>query len=208
MRDFQFDLKKAFFKSRLGIPEHRRFAILEAALELIQQDGFEHLQFGDLAKKCKMSRTLVHHYFRNKYELSISLLDLSTLLLQRYVGDTLSNEEDKSRHFEMYCKATMDWAAECPRETTGLMLFIYISSHNLEMRKRNDELSSLGRQKIKTLIAQAGDKYQNIDAKADLIQTILTGCFLRLVTEHLSLAESQRLRSQCLNNCKLIAFSK
>jgi AcrR family transcriptional regulator len=208
MKNVQFELKKALFKTRLGIPEHRQFTILETALELIQENGFEQLQFGDLAKRCKMSRSLVHHYFRDKNALANRLLDLSTLLLQNHAAKALAKEKNKSRQFEVYCKATLSWAAESPREAIGLMLFIYISSHNLEMRKRNDELSATGRQKIKSLISQISEEYQNLDSKAEVIQTILTGCYIRLISENLSPAESRQLRAKCLENCVSLAVSK
>ncbi|QDK38606.1 TetR/AcrR family transcriptional regulator [Bdellovibrio sp. NC01] len=207
MKNLQFDLKKAFFNKRLGIAEHRQFLILEMALELIQKKGFEQLQFGELAKKCKISRSLVHHYFKDKLELANSLLDLSTLHLQNYVQTSLAKEKDSRLHFQIYCKATLDWAAEHPIEATGLLLFIYLSSHNLEMRRRNDQLSALGRQKIKLLLTQAGFTAR-IDSNAHIIQTVLTGCYLILLSENHSIKESLQLRSDCLKTCLAVAVSK
>lgn len=207
MNKFQFDLKKALFKTRLGIAEHRQFNILEAALSMIQEEGFEQLQFGDLAKKCKISRTLVHHYFPTKIDLASRLLDLSTVLLSKYVENAIAQEKNKVRHFEVYCRSTLQWAAENPREAIGLMLFIYISSHNLEIRRRNDQLSALGRERIKTFISQMPDCTQQLELKADVIQTVLTGCYVRLLSENLDISESQKLQVRCLDNCISIAVS-
>lgn len=208
MKNYQFDLKKALFNKRLGIAEHRQFQIMEMALELIQKKGYEQLQFGDLAKKCKISRTLVHHYFKDKAELANRLLDLSTLHLQNYVQMALATEKNPQNHFEIYCKATLDWPARHPLEATGFLLFLHLCSHNLEMRKRNDELSALGRQKIKLLLAQAGSSTSNIISNAQMIQTILTGCYLILLSENYGETESLNLRANCLKACKNIAVSK
>ncbi len=208
MKSLQFDLKKALFKKRLGVSEHRQFQILETALELIQKEGFEQLQFGDLAKKCKVSRSLIHHYFKDKMELANRLLDLSTLHLQSEVQKALSQEKKLERHFEVYCHATLNWAAEYPMEATGLLLFLHLSSHNLEMRQRNDELSALGRQRIKLLLTQAGMVGPNIDSNAQVIQTLLTGSFLILLSENRNAKESLQLRKDCLKACLSMGVSK
>ncbi|QLY26477.1 TetR/AcrR family transcriptional regulator [Bdellovibrio sp. KM01] len=208
MKSLQFDLKKALFNKRLGVSEHRQFQILETALELIQKEGFEQLQFGDLAKKCKVSRSLVHHYFKDKMELANRLLDLSTLHLQHEVQSALSREKKTERHFEVYCKATLDWAAEHSLEATGLLLFINLSSHNIEMRQRNDELSALGRQRIKLLLTQAGMAGPSLDSNAQVIQVLLTGCYLVLLSENHNAKESLQLRKDCLKTCLSIGVSK
>lgn len=208
MNNLQFDFKKAFFNRRLGVAEHREFQILEKALELIAQKGFENLQFGDLAKKCKVSRTLVHHYFKDKFELANKLLDLSTLHLQIFVTQELAKEKDETQYLKAYCKATLDWPAAYPKEATGLLLFLHLCSHNLKMRARNDELSALGRQKIKLYLTQTKSPTSQLDANAQVIQTLLTGCYLNLLSENHSAAESLKLRSRCLQECLRIASYK
>lgn len=205
MNNLQFDFKKAFFKRHLGVAEHREFQILEKALELIAQKGFEHLKFGDLAKKCKVSRTLVHHYFNDKLELANKLLDLSTLHLQIFVTSELEKEKDPKQHLRAYCKATLDWPALHPQEATGLLLFLHLCSHNSQMRARNDELSTLGRQKIKLYLTKAGSSTSQLDSNAQIIQTLLSGCYLNLLSENHSPEESLTLRTRCLKECLRIA---
>ncbi|MFM6930190.1 MAG: TetR/AcrR family transcriptional regulator [Bdellovibrio sp.] len=205
MNNVQFNFKKAFFNRRLGVAEHREFQILEKALEMIAQKGFENLQFGDLAKRCKISRTLVHHYFKDKFELANKLLDLSTLHLQFYVAEALSQEKDPKQHLKTYCAATLDWPALYPKEAASLLLFVHLCTHNAEMRARNDELSTLGRQKIKLFLTQAESSTSRLDSNALIIQTLLTGCCLSLLTENHSAKESLTLRSHCLKECLRIA---
>ena len=207
MKKLSFDLKKAFFNKRLGVSEHRQFQILEMALELIQKNGFEQMQFGDLAKRCKISRSLVHHYFKDKLELVHRLLELSTLQLQNDVQSALSKEKNLSRHFEVYCKATLDWPAEQSLSAVGLLLFIHLSAHNLQMRKRNDELSASGRERIKLLLTQAGLAGPNLESKAQVIQNLLTGCYFVLLSENRNPKESLFLRAETLKACLLISVS-
>lgn len=205
MNKSQFNLKKALFNKRLGISEHRQFQIMEMALELIQKEGFEQLQFGDLAKKCRISRPLVHHYFKDKFDLANKLLDLSTLHLQTHVQNALGQEKNKKHHLEVYCKATLDWPILFQTEALGLLLFLHLCSHNKEMRKRNDELSALGRQKIKLLLVDAGGSPALLETQAQMIQTLLSGYYLVLFSENRTEKENAKLRSDCLKTCLHLA---
>lgn len=205
MRNLHFSLKKALFNKRLGISEHRQFQIMEMALKLIQNEGFEQLQFGDLAKKCRISRPLVHHYFKDKFDLANKLLDLSTLHLQTYVQNALGQENNKKHHLELYCKATLNWPVQFPTEALGLLLFLHLCSHNKEMRKRNDELSALGRQRIKLLLIDAGASPALLETHSQMIQTLLSGCYLVLLSENHTEKESAKLRSDCLKTCLRLA---
>ncbi|HWU42079.1 MAG TPA: TetR/AcrR family transcriptional regulator [Bdellovibrio sp.] len=205
MNKSQYELKKTLFNKRLGISEHRQFQIMETALELIQRDGFEHLQFGLLAKKCRVSRGLVHHYFKDKFELANKLLDLSTLYLQSYLQNSLAQVKHPKQQLEIYCKATVDWPVSFPKHATGLFLFLHLCSHNKKMRQRNDELSALGRQKIQLLLLEAGAESSGIQRHAQMIQTLLSGCYLILLSENRSEKESQKVRIDCVKACLEIA---
>lgn len=208
MNNFQFDLKKALFQQKLGLSEHRQFQILETALRLIQKTGFEQLTFGDLAKKCKVSRSLIHHYYPDKFALATHLLELCTVHLQHHVKQNMNGETDTRQHLEIYCRATLNWAAEFRAEAAGLLLFLHLSSHYPEMRYRNDELSALGRQRIKLLLTQAGAPTNDIEDRAQSLQTLMTGAYLVLLSENLSEKESLKLRQRSLKSCMLIAFAK
>ena len=205
MDDLQFEIKKAFFQQKLGISEHRQFEILETAMALIKDEGFEQLSFQKLAKKCKVSRTLIHHYFKTKEDLVIRLLELSTFFLQRYVQSELAKETDPKKHYQVYCCATIDWPVLFPQQATGLLLFLYLCTFNSEMKKRNDSLSALGRQKIKLLLAEAGLVNQRIEDTAQTTQTLLTGCYLVLLSENHRPEESIRIRQSTLKTCLLIS---
>jgi AcrR family transcriptional regulator len=62
MTKFTFALKKEYFAGPLRAAEYREIQILEMAFTLIQRSGFENLHFDQLARKCRVSRPLIHHY--------------------------------------------------------------------------------------------------------------------------------------------------
>ena len=205
MKDLHFEIKKEFFQQRLGISEHRQFDILLAAMALIQKEGFEQLNFQKLAKKCKVSRTLIHHYFNTKEDLVISLLELSTLYLQRYVQSELAKEKNPQLHFKIYCRATLDWPQLFPQQATGLLFFLFLFEFNQKIKQTNDSLSALGRQKIKLLLIEAGLANSKIEDLAQTIQTLLTGCYLVLMSENHLPQESLRIRQNTLETCLLVS---
>lgn len=204
MGNLYFEIKQALFNKKLGIAEHRRFEILRVALELIQKEGFESLQFKTLAKKCKVSRPLINHYYRDKLELANALLDLSTTQLQMFVNGILAKEPNPKEHLRAYCQATLDWAIQQRGAAAGFLLFLNLCTYNLEMRKRNDELSALGKERIKSLATAMGVR-GDLNYKAQAIQLALTGGVMNLMSENLSEKERLVLRHTCVRTCMLIA---
>lgn len=203
---FHYELKKALFGSSLGMAEHRRFEILIAATDIIKKKGFEALQFKELAKKCKISRALVHHYFKDKTDLANSLLDLSTNHLRLYVKEALTKSPQPKQQLSAYCESTLNWAIEHNQVAISFLHFLNLSMHNIEMRKRNDQLSFEGRERIKTFITQL-DNFSSLDRKAILIQTLLTGCIFKFLSENHSDQIRFKMTQNCVNECMSIALS-
>lgn len=205
MKDFSFEVKSAFFRRKLGAAEHREFQILEKALQITYEEGFEGLQFAALAKKCKISRPLIHHYFKTRLDLAERLLELTTLHLKNYVTERFAKEG--GTHLELYCRASLDWPAEHRVAACGLLIFVQVSSSAELLRKRNDELSAVGKETIKALLIEAGSR-SDLPYKSTAIQCILTGCCLNLITENLTKQESLALRRHGLKACMEIAKVK
>lgn len=208
MEKFQFEFKKAFFQDKLGMAEHREFQILLAAISIMEKSGFSALTFGDLAKKCRISRALVHHYFADKSDLGGRLLQFCTSHLTFYVSSKLVSISEPLLLLEIYCRATLDWAHEYRGMATGLFLFLQVSSQDRALRGKNDELSAVGRQRIQNLLAALpGIEPRGSDEKAQVIQMLLAGAGLNLLTEAHNEKQSLKLRQSCVAACMRFALS-
>ena len=59
-------------------PEERKQEIIEAALHLFSQKGYEHTTIQDIAKYLNISQGLCYRYFKSKAEISTATADFYT----------------------------------------------------------------------------------------------------------------------------------
>ncbi|MCA9894152.1 MAG: TetR/AcrR family transcriptional regulator [Anaerolineae bacterium] len=60
---------------RPDVSEERKAQILQAALELFSQVGYEAASMNDLASKCDLSKAAIYHYFDSKDAILIALTE-------------------------------------------------------------------------------------------------------------------------------------
>ena len=205
MKDLHFRLKAALFRRRIGVAEQREYLILTTALELMLKKGFDTLTFAELAKKCKVSRALVHHYFPEKQRLAERLLEICTLHLVDFVEQRLAMEkQNPQRHLETYCRANLEMCKENPAVLMGFCYFFYLCCFQQKVRKQNSDLSALGRDRIKVFLVDFGVT-RELAEKATSIQVAITGAMIRLATEHHTDLERENLTKLCLRECLRLA---
>lgn len=64
-----------FTMPRPDVSEERKAQILQAALELFSQVGYEAASMNDLASKCDLSKAAIYHYFDSKDAILIALTE-------------------------------------------------------------------------------------------------------------------------------------
>lgn len=72
----------------------RREAILDASFEIFFQKGFEKASFDEIAKKAKLSRSLIYVYFKDKNDIHMGLCIRAGQILFNTMKECLSQETD------------------------------------------------------------------------------------------------------------------
>lgn len=72
--------------------EKRRFEILEKALDIFIEEGYEDATFQKIADRCGITRTTLYLYFKNKREIFTWSLKQLTDGVEKVLRDTLVNE--------------------------------------------------------------------------------------------------------------------
>ena len=84
-------------RRRLSAPD-RRAAILEAALDVFAENGFNEASLDDVAARGGVSKALIYEHFASKRELQLSLLDTFVHdLIEQVVGAITAGEDDEAR---------------------------------------------------------------------------------------------------------------
>ena len=72
--------------------EKRRHEILEKALELFTEEGYENVTFQKIADRCAITRTTLYIYFKNKQEIFVSSIKELTGTLEDQLREIIFKE--------------------------------------------------------------------------------------------------------------------
>lgn len=192
--------------------DRRVLQIVESACDLIAKEGYEALDFGALAKKCKVTRPLINHYFANKNELFLSVVQYVGVEHQKYIIAGLSSQGPASQLLDSYLKANILWPTDKVSHARVWMHYLALSSFQKEAKKENTRSVDHGAQRIWEIL-QAGATQgrwssDKLLEKARTIQLLLTGVVISLVTEVRDPTEIQNLHRVLLLQVEQILDSK
>jgi len=72
--------------------EKRRFEILEKALDIFTEEGYEDATFQKIADRCGITRTTLYLYFKNKREIFMWSIKQLTDSLETHLRETMESE--------------------------------------------------------------------------------------------------------------------
>jgi AcrR family transcriptional regulator len=72
--------------------DEQREMILERAAALFARGGYPGTSMNQVAEACGLSKATLYHYYRDKYELLVSIADGHVSRLQGIVGDAIAQE--------------------------------------------------------------------------------------------------------------------
>ncbi len=188
------------FPAEASKSQIQRVRIVEAAIESFAVEGIEKTTYSNLAKKCGISRTLIHHYFPTVESLF--------LLAARYVRQTLlrlalqgmeGTGDDPRAQLEGYVRGCFKWVELFPQQTSFWMLFFYQSSMQGQARNENSELVANGQKRIESMLSKGKElgywQFTDGKAAAKMVQLFLTGGIVSCITEdgYLSVTNAPQL---------------
>jgi len=192
--------------------EERKVKIMEASLELFARHGFENVSFDDIAKKCKVTRPLVNHYFDNKDELFELVVTFIRISYQKFVLAKMAQTRTTEAALKAYIRGAVTWVRESPDHARIWFIYFYKCAYNEKFRDRSADFVNLGYQRIQTMLSQLADEKElsrkNIPERARSLQIFLTGTIVSLVTETRSPQEQKELLDFCERRCWKLAIGE
>lgn len=192
----------------------RKTQILEAALKLIIEHGYEGLTFDKIAKQTKLKRTLIHHYFHNKDEIVDLLIIYVRTHYQNYVVTKMKTQVGNLNILQAYIESALTWPLDFKDHIQIWLLFYYWCGIKESSKKTNTNLVQIGHQRICHLIAEgikSNDFKINhpLESVAKQLQVIITGAVITLSTEDSSAEETKYFLQQSIDQClSLVGINK
>jgi AcrR family transcriptional regulator len=186
----------------MGIKERRerekgemRVLILNAAKEIIKNEGADSLSIRKIAAKIDYSPAIIYHYFEDKDEITRNLMieGYRRILNALSIPDSGMTPEQK---FEQSGRQFINTALNMPDEYKG---FMFSDSEGiLEFTSILFEGASLKRQALKSMCGMLGEFAQNgslsdskLELKAQIIWASTFGLTTRMIIER-TLSSEQR----------------
>ncbi|HVK60604.1 MAG TPA: TetR/AcrR family transcriptional regulator [Bdellovibrionales bacterium] len=211
-RDISKPRARDLFESSASKSQIQQLRIIEAALESFSKHGIEKTTYTNLAKRCKISRPLIHHYFP-------TLEDLF-LLAAKYVRKTLLNlaleemtkaKPDSRSQIEAYARGCIRWVKEFPEQNSFWLLYFYQCSLKGLAREENTKLVQAGHERIRMLIEMGNKEKTWAVSKpvevAKTVQLLITGTLVSLMSEDAYLTAG-RAESLLLNGFNSLLLQK
>lgn len=154
------------------VVEHdkRRFEILEKALDIFVEEGYEDATFQKIADRCGITRTTLYIYFKNKREIFIWSIKQLTGGIEKVLRETMDTEGmPHAQRLETVMHTIID------RCTENRRLFTVILTYLLSAQKTGKDSESMVKRRtirLRHLISQlliagktAGEFHANLNVK-------------------------------------------
>ena len=194
----------------LGKSERTKFAIVQATIEVYANRGREGATYERIAKTAGISRPLVQKYFPDREALFDLAMKFIRGGLQGLAVEALGKARGDSpeRELESYVRSVFAWFLSHPAHARTMLGVICHAAHSRVHRDSNTELADIGHERIAVLLARfpgnRGARARDLQESAKVIQNLIVGSFVCVLTENLSLP-FPRLEERTVRACLAVA---
>lgn len=197
-------------KQHLTKQEKRKLQIVEAATDLFAKKGFDEVSFETIAARCKVSRPLISHYFKDKLDLFIVVARYIRIRFQKLVLTEMSSKSDAVSIYKAYVTASLRWHEDEPLQSRVWMLYYFMCGVNPKVKEDHTQLVNVGSLRIVGLLKSLSAENLSLEEnalydKAKLIQMLITGSLIREATEVSPPDQVKSLRQTAFLTCCQIA---
>lgn len=170
------------------IVEHdkRKHEILEKALDVFAEEGYNDVTFQKIADRCGITRTTLYIYFNNKRDIFIASLKQLLIELEISIQHVI---KDKDLSSEETLRRMMAKIVDCCQE--NYKMFNILPSYLIQLKKSGEDPNSrIQRRTIRlrhllsTVIIQGikNNEFKNINVHSinELLYNQLEACFFRM----------------------------
>lgn len=192
-----------------GVPrkgDRRAQQIVENATEFIAKAGYENLDFVKLAKKCKITRPLINHYFPEKEQLLLAVVSFVAVEHQKFLLEQIpENQKSMKEVLRSYILANLEWPRKKNAHAKVWMHYLALAAYQESERMENTRSVDHGAKRIEEILKQGilQEEWGGFEAswKAKSLQLLITGAVISLITEVRSESEYASIVEQSLKEC-------
>ncbi len=175
------------FEQKPSRAELRKFQLIESAISIYANTGIDKVTFDTIAKRNKVSRTLVQHYFGDQQSLVLMCAKFIRAKFQRSAVEAVRLSQEPKECLTKYIEAAFAWIEDYLDHAKVWLLFYHYCTVNPKVLAEHTVLTEMGRDRIVAMIKHfpGNDNVSAVvlHARAYFIQSIITGSLVTLKTE-------------------------
>jgi AcrR family transcriptional regulator len=177
------------FKTVVTKAQNQQLRIIEAAIQSFVTGGIQDTSYASIAKSCRISRPLIHHYFPDWSDLIRAAgVYVRSVMQDHAVKATQSAGPKAVDQLEAYIESCFTWIEKYPVHFKFWLLYFYQCGIDAKVRSEHTELVQMGHQRITALLRLGNErgewKVKDLVRAAKMIQTSITGNMMVAMTEN------------------------
>jgi len=126
--------------SRPNIAEIRRRQIIEAAIRVMAEKGWNETSIDEITREAGVSRGLVSYHFRDKSELLSGVLARCQEMFNDAISQAIAQTDDKVQQARLALRHAIDYTVEDP---TVYQVFVYFAANGRSNPELGDQIRAL-----------------------------------------------------------------
>ncbi|MDM8530438.1 TetR/AcrR family transcriptional regulator [Anaerolineales bacterium HSG25] len=180
---------------------HRR-AILDAARQILIQDGYKNLSMRKIARQIGGSQGTIYLYFQNKDAIFYALIDEGSEKLYGLYETILNTPAEPQEHLTRICQAYINFGLENPSyyEIMHITLPMMTERFPKEQYRRARRFLELTAQTLQTCAAQKGETLSEPYLEATLLWATMHGVVSLIIAQRIDIRlDRERLIEQTIH---------
>ncbi|RZF21039.1 TetR/AcrR family transcriptional regulator [Halobacteriovorax vibrionivorans] len=166
--------------------ELQRAKIIDIAIGQIAEKGIAATSFQKIADTLGISQSGVFHYFKNKTELFLGVLESILERRTELINQLITPTDDSIGRIRKHCQASLTWLIDKPSEAKIILYLYQQSSTNSVVLPFGEKVILNGRNRLEDLIVEGqaeGSISPKVDAKlwGRLLHEFLTGSLMQTI---------------------------
>lgn len=205
MNNFEDDYRKVI-KDTYGDPrtrkEMRLAQVIAVSIKLFSKYGYDETSLKEIAKKCRISQSLLNHYFEDKSALFLLVIRAIRRQYQVYVVNEMQAQKRPKDLLAAYVRSALEWEIKMPEFMSLSFIFFHKCAVSEDYKKMNIELVKAGHERIRAILERGVElgefRVENAIRKAKDIQNLIMSTLIVMATE----CETQQEKRLRVEGCQ------
>jgi AcrR family transcriptional regulator len=167
--------------TRLPIHHNTREAVLRAAIGCISNYGIEKTTVSAIAKKAKITRSLVSYYLPKKENLLLEVMRYISASIQTSVEEQVINTLDPFDQLIARIQTNLVYFLENPDHANCYNLFYYYAGVSPDFKEWNSTIAFRAREKIQKLVEKIKSKFHSNNLSNEETTLIIHDLLVRTI---------------------------